>query len=298
MNRELLYELFLRHPSVTTDSRRCSEGAIFFALRGPSFDGNSFAASALEKGCACAVVDNPEVVADERYVLVPDALEALQQLAARHRREWGGPVLQITGTNGKTTTKELITAVLSRRHRVLATQGNLNNHIGVPLTLLRLTADHDFAVVETGASHPGEILALSRLVQADCGLVTNVGEAHLEGFGSLDGVKAAKGELYDDLHRRGKTVFLNALDDTLLGMALERGFVLGQDAIPYVEGRVEESSPFLCAQWKAEPDSPWHRVQTRLVGAYNIANVRAAVTVGLRFGIPPEDIRSIPKPPR
>ena len=209
---EELYARYTEHPVVTTDSRNCPEGSIFFALKGDSFDGNAFALQALEKGCALAVADNPEVAAqDSRIILVPDVLTALQELAALHRRTWGGTVIQITGTNGKTTTKELIAAVLSEGKRVLFTEGNLNNHIGVPLTLLRIRPEeHDIAVIETGANHPGEIADLCRIVQADFGLITNVGRAHLEGFGSFEGVKKTKGELYDDLRRRNKKIFLNA----------------------------------------------------------------------------------------
>ena len=292
MNTEELYSIDLQHPQVTTDSRKCPEGSIFFALRGASFDGNTFAVQALEKGCAAAVVDNPEVAAlDSRLILVDDVLTALQQLAAHHRRVWGGPVLQVTGTNGKTTTKELIAAVLARGKRVLYTEGNLNNHIGVPLTLLRIRpGEHDVAIIETGANHPGEIAALCRIVQADLGLVTNVGRAHLEGFGSLEGVKQTKGELYDDLRCRGKKIFLNAFDDDILQMALGRGFTLHEDALPYVEGRVSVVAPFVEIQWRADVDQPWHTVATHLVGAYNISNLRAAVTVGLHFGIEPEQI--------
>ncbi|HBE55385.1 MAG TPA: UDP-N-acetylmuramoyl-tripeptide--D-alanyl-D-alanine ligase [Prevotellaceae bacterium] len=287
---ESLYALYLQHPQVTTDSRDCPPGSIFFALKGESFDGNLFAARALVQGCSLAVVDNPDVAAGDRFVLVPDVLAALQQLAAMHRLRWGKTVLQITGTNGKTTTKELVSAVLSQTHRVLFTQGNLNNHIGVPRTLLRLTREHDIAVVETGANHPGEIRFLCSLVHADYGLITNVGRAHLLGFGSFEGVKRTKGELYDDISRRGGKIFLNALDDDLCRMARERGLEIGRQAIPYVEARVESCSPFLCIQWREDTDEPWHRVETRLMGAYNIANLRAAITVGLHFGVPPGQI--------
>ena len=291
MKTEDLYAIYCEHPIVTTDSRKCPEDSIFFALKGETFDGNNYAVQALEKGCAFAVVDNPEVAKQaERLILVPDVLKALQELAAHHRKAWGKTVLQITGTNGKTTTKELISAVLSEGKSVLFTEGNLNNHIGVPLTLLRLKPEHDIAVIETGANHPGEIADLCRIVEADCGLITNVGRAHLEGFGSFEGVKQAKGELYDDLKRRGKKVFLNAFDDDLLQMAMERGFVLWEDALPYVEGRVSEVAPYVEMQWRAEDDAPWHTVQTNLIGAYNIANLRAAVTIGLHFGIKPEQI--------
>ena len=292
MNIEELYSIYMQHPHVTTDSRQCPDGSVFFALRGATFDGNEYAVQALQKGCAYAVVDRAEVAAlDKRLILVDDVLGALQQLAAHHRRVWGGPVLQVTGTNGKTTTKELVSCVLAKGKRVLYTEGNFNNHIGVPLTLLRIRpGEHDMAVIETGANHPGEIADLCRLVQADWGLITNVGRAHLEGFGSFEGVKQTKGELYDDLRRRGKQVFLNALDNDILQMALQRGFTLGRDALPYVEGRVSQVAPYLQIQWRADVDQPWHTVSTNLIGAYNISNLRAAVTVGLYFGISPEEI--------
>ena len=292
MNIEELYSIFMQHPHVTTDSRHCPDDSIFFALRGATFDGNEYAVQALQKGCAYAVVDRAEVAKqDKRLILVDDVLGALQQLAAHHRRVWGGPVLQVTGTNGKTTTKELVSCVLAKGKRVLYTEGNFNNHIGVPLTLLRIRpGEHDMAVIETGANHPGEIADLCRLVQADWGLITNVGRAHLEGFGSFEGVKQTKGELYDDLRRRGKQVFLNALDNDILQMALQRGFTLGRDALPYVEGRVSQVAPYLQIQWRADVDQPWHTVSTNLIGAYNISNLRAAVTVGLYFGISPEQI--------
>ena len=291
MDTETLYKIYKAHPVVTTDSRKCPEGSIFFALKGETFDGNNYALSALGKGCAFAVVDNPEVASgDERLILVPDVLKALQELAAYHRKAWGGTVLQVTGTNGKTTTKELISAVLSEGKHVLYTEGNLNNHIGVPLTLLRIKPEHDIAVIETGANHPGEIADLCRIVKADFGLITNVGRAHLEGFGSFEGVKQTKGELYDDLHRRNGKIFINAFDDELLEMALHRGFTLHKDALPYVEGRVSKVAPFVEMQWRADDNLPWHTVQTNLIGAYNIANLRAAVTLGLHFGIAPEQI--------
>ena len=291
MNTEELYAIYKEHPLVSTDSRHPTEGSIFCALKGETFDGNSFAVQALEKGCVFAVVDNPEVAKqDRRLILVPDVLKALQELAAHHRKAWGKTVLQITGTNGKTTTKELIAAVLSEGKRVLFTEGNLNNHIGVPRTLLRIKPEHDIAVIETGANHPGEIADLCRIVGADFGLITNVGRAHLEGFGGFEGVKQTKGELYADLRKRRKRIFINAFDDDLVEMAQHRGFTLGEDALPYVEGRVCEVTPFVKMKWKADVDGAWHQVQTNLIGAYNIANLRAAVTIGLYFGITPEQI--------
>ena len=289
-----LYRIYQEHPVVTTDSRKCPSGSMFFALRGETFNGNQYARQALEQGCAVAVVDDGSVVppGDARFVLVDDVLSTLQQLAAWHRRQWGGPVVQVTGTNGKTTTKELLAAVLGRKYNVHYTQGNLNNHIGVPLTLLGLRAEHNLAVVETGANHPGEIAQLCGFAQADCGLITNVGRAHLEGFGSFEGVKRTKGELYDDLKARGKFIFLNAQDDDLRQMAAERGFNVldGTSCKPYVEAAVTACAPFVEFQWREGEAQPWHTVSTHLVGAYNLANLRAAVTVGLHFGVPASDI--------
>ena len=289
-----LYRIYQEHPVVTTDSRKCPSGSMFFALRGETFNGNQYARQALEQGCAVAVVDDGSVVppGDARFVLVDDVLSTLQQLAAWHRRQWGGPVVQVTGTNGKTTTKELLAAVLGRKYNVHYTQGNLNNHIGVPLTLLGMRAEHNLAVVETGANHPGEIAQLCGYAQADCGLITNVGRAHLEGFGSFEGVKRTKGELYDDLKARGKFIFLNAQDDDLRQMAAERGFCTSDapHCKPYAEGRVSACAPFVEFQWREGEAQPWHTVSTHLVGAYNLANLRAAVTVGLHFGVPASDI--------
>lgn len=305
MNTEELYALYLAHPIVTTDSRKCPEGSIFFALKGETFDGNQYARQALEKGCACAIVDDADVAKqDDRLILVPDVLTALQELAAFHRQKWGRTVLQITGTNGKTTTKELIAAVLSEDKNVLFTEGNLNNHIGVPLTLLRLRPEHEIAVIETGANHPGEIAALCRIVKADFGLITNVGRAHLEGFGGFEGVKKTKGELYADLYQRGGKVFINAMDMDLMQMILDQPLQIFRseeaepeweegrefDCIPYIQGRVSNVAPFVEVQWQEGIDKPWHTVKTSLIGAYNIANIRAAITVGLYFGITPEQI--------
>lgn len=288
MKTEELYELFLQFPEITTDSRTCPEGSMFFALKGENFDGNLYAMQAIDKGCALAVVDRPDVIpkGDSRFVIVDDVLKSLQSLAAYHRKQMNIPVIQITGTNGKTTTKELLSAVLSRKHNTLYTQGNLNNHIGVPRTLLRMTSEHKIAVIETGANHPGEIAFLCDMVQADCGLITNVGRAHLEGFGSFDGVKRTKGELYDDLHNRNCFTFINTKDTDLTAMAQERGI----STIPYVEGNIEECNPMLCVRWFCPQEGKWHTVQTNLIGSYNLANVLSAITVGLHFGVMPNDI--------
>lgn len=288
MNIEQLYSAFLQCPAITTDSRNCPPGSMFFALKGGNFDGNLYATAALEKGCAMAVVDNPEVAVpdDSRYLLVNDVLSAMQSLAALHRQRLGTRVIQVTGTNGKTTTKELLAAVLSQRFRTLCTQGNLNNHIGVPLTLLRLRPEHEVAIVETGANHPGEIAFLCKMVQADYGLVTNVGRAHLEGFGSFEGVKRTKGELYDDLKSRSCPVFINTTDASLMDMALERNL----DTIPYVKGEVDGCTPMLHVRWYCPDENRWHTVATHLIGAYNLANVLSAISVGLYFGVEPQQI--------
>ncbi len=343
MTIEQLYEIYQQHPVVTTDSRNCPEGSIFFALKGDNFNGNRFAAAALEQGCAYAVVDEESeelgVWSEElgaRIILVDDVLTTLQQLAHFHRLHFRGPVLQITGTNGKTTTKELVSTVLAQKYNVLFTQGNLNNHIGVPRTLLRLTADHDIAVIETGANHPGEIKTLAEIVAPDCGLITNVGVAHIEGFGSFEGVVKTKGELYDFLRSKEERskgskeerskgskeerskgldaapfIFLNADNEHLCNIAH------GLPAVSYgsmghgydVEGEVVECAPFLKLRWRSKLNgqpqtanvqcstvnvqrSMVNEVQTHLIGAYNIDNVLAAISVGLRFGVEPAQINA------
>lgn len=289
MELEKLYELYRKHPEVTTDSRRTPKGSMFFALRGESFDGNLFASKALEGGCAVAVVDNPSVAHDERYVLVDDVLATLQQLAHYHREQMPGKmIIQITGTNGKTTTKELVSSVLTQVAPVQWTQGNLNNHIGVPLTLLTLEDDNGFGVIETGANHPGEIAQLSEIVDPDMGLITNVGRAHLEGFGSFEGVKKTKGELYHYIQEHNKIgIFLNASDANLCEMAK------GLPAVRYgltgaegaeVWGEVVECNPFVKFRYR-QAHTQWHVVQTHLIGSYNIHNLMAAVAVGMQFGV-------------
>ena len=285
-----LYETFLRHPVVTTDTRNCPAGSIFFALRGTTFNGNDFARQALDAGCAYAVVDDPQLAGKPNMILVDDVLVALQQLANYHRRTLETPILQITGTNGKTTTKELTAAVLAEKHNVLFTQGNFNNHIGVPKTLLRLRPEHELAVIETGANHPGEIAALSEIVDPDCGLITNVGKAHLEGFGSLDGVIHTKGELYDYLREKpGSLIFLHADNELLTpiahGLKAER---YGKPGMDYdVEGEVVECNPFLKFRFRVK-GGEWLTVQTHLIGVYNVTNALAAACVGHHFGVTPE----------
>lgn len=292
MELEELYKVFLAHPVVTTDSRKCPRGSMFFALKGESFNGNAFAAKALEQGCAVAVVDEAEyaVKGDNRYILVDNVLETLQALAHYHREQMPSKmIIQITGTNGKTTTKELVSTVLSQIAPVQYTQGNLNNHIGVPLTLLTLQDDGGFGIIETGANHPGEIAFLSKIVDADMGLITNVGRAHLAGFGSFEGVKKTKGELYDYIRDNGKIgIFLNVSSPELPQMAQGLGAVryglTGAEGAE-VWGEVVECNPFVKFRYRQDHVA-WQTVQTHLIGAYNIHNLMTAVAVGMQFGVP------------
>ena len=291
MKLSALYQIFLDCQLVTTDSRNCPEGSLFIALKGESFNGNAFAGKALETGCAYAVIDEPEyaIEGDQRYILVDDCLQTLQQLANYHRRQLGTRVIGITGTNGKTTTKELISAVLSQSHNILYTLGNLNNHIGVPSTLLRLKAEHDLAVIEMGANHPGEIKFLSEIVEPDCGIITNVGKAHLEGFGSFEGVIRTKGELYDYIRRSKGKIFIKKENEYLQSIAkgIEQiTYGNGDDA--FASGQVVSCDPFLVFNWKQQ--GKLHTVETHMIGSYNLDNVLAAVAVGRFFKIPAERI--------
>ena len=291
MTTEELYSIYLDCGCrVTTDSRKITGGEIFFALKGENFDGNDYALAALEKGAAWAVADRKELPQNDRLIVVDDAFAALQQLAVWHRTHLRGgrlPVIGLTGTNGKTTTKNLIRAVLSRKYRVSATEGNLNNDIGVPLTLLAMPRDTEIAVVEMGANHPDDIAKLVRVSQPDYGLITNVGRAHLLGFGSFEGVKAAKGELYKWLGgRRGSVIFINEDDAELRGMAAGLPCHFFGYGLEYQHAEVLECTP----------EEPYLRIRldgevirTRLIGAYNACNVLAAIAIGDYFGVPRHD---------
>ena len=290
---EHLYRCFVQSCGITTDTRQCEAGMMFVALRGANFDGNSYAAKALELGCSYVVVDNPDyaVEDDGRVLLVDDSLKALQQLARHHRRQLKTPIVGITGTNGKTTTKELVAAVLAKKYHILYTQGNLNNHIGVPLTLLALTSEHEMAIVEMGANHPGDIKELVDIAEPDYGLITNVGMAHLQGFGSFEGVMSTKGEMYDYLRTTPqRSIFLNVDNPHLTKMAE------GLDAVTYgqtveadIQGSLTACDPYLRFRWQAG-GGEWHEVATQLIGSYNLDNALCAVAVGHRFGVMPEEI--------
>ena len=282
-----IYSLFLKHPRICTDSRHLVPGSLFFALKGPNFNGNAYAAEALEKGAAYAIVDEAEFAVNDRCILVGDALKCLQDLGTHHRRQSDATIIALTGSNGKTTTKELISRVLNRKYNTLSTRGNLNNHIGVPLTLLRLEKETEMAVIEMGANHQGEIAFLSRLAEPDYGYITNFGKAHLEGFGGVEGVIKGKSELYTYLLGAGKHVLLNADDpiqrEKLQGYNKKIGFsttdpdyfqIEDLGATPYVTLRVEGVT-----------------IQTQLSGAYNFPNCAIAVLAGKYFDVPLSDIK-------
>ena len=284
-----LYDLFIHNPQITTDSRNCPKGSIFFALKGDKFDGNQYAGKALASGCVYAVIVNPDYYIGERTILVDNVLKTLQQLAHHHRKVLGLPIIGITGTNGKTTTKELLAAVLSTKFNLLYTEGNFNNHIGVPLTLLRLTHDHEMAVIEMGASHPGDIKELVDIVHPNYGIITNVGRAHLEGFGSFEGVIRTKGELYDYIRRSKGKIFIKKENEYLQSIAkgIEQiTYGNGDDA--FASGQVVSCDPFLVFNWKQQ--GKLHTVETHMIGSYNLDNVLAAVAVGRFFKIPAERI--------
>ena len=291
MEISILYNYFKECGKVTTDTRNCPEGSMFIALKGETFNGNAFARQALEKGCRYAVVDEAEYADAPNIFLVDNCLETLQLLAREHRRALGTPIVGITGTNGKTTTKELIATVLQKRYKTLYTQGNLNNHIGVPLTLLGLTEEHEMAVVEMGANHPGEIRTLVHIAEPDCGLITNVGKAHLEGFGSFEGVVKTKSELYDYLRSKENAFIFLDKDNEVLCQASANlegiGYGLESEGL-YVKGKLHACAPFLAFEWEYEGVS--HEVNTHLIGAYNVKNALAAIAVGCRFGVSAEAI--------
>lgn len=286
-----LYEIFSSCNGVSTDSRNVKNGALFFALRGENFDGNRFATAALASGAKFAVVDDENLEKNEKLIFVKNSLETLRELAAFHRKKLGTKIVAITGTNGKTTTKELVAAVLKEKFRTHFTQGNLNNHIGVPLTLLDLRAEHEIAIVEMGANHPGEIADSAELTAPNFGLITNVGKAHLLGFGSFEGVRKTKGELFDFLRKTGGKIFINSSDENLVKISnnLEKINYSTQDETADVFGKIVKCEPFLEFSWKAK-NGKENFVKTSLIGTYNINNLLAAVCVGKYFGVEDEKI--------
>ncbi|NQT78480.1 MAG: UDP-N-acetylmuramoyl-tripeptide--D-alanyl-D-alanine ligase [Bacteroidetes bacterium] len=286
-----LYRQYLLSSGVTTDSRCVKKGNIFFALKGGNFDGNAYAAAALENGAALAIIDNEEFNTVPGCLLVPDVLSCLQDLAAYHRKQLSIPVIGLTGTNGKTTTKELIYKVLSGKYDTHATAGNYNNHIGVPLTILGISEHTEIAVVEMGANHIGEIALLCEIASPGYGLITNIGKAHLEGFGGYQGVIKAKTEMFDYLRKVAGTAFVNHDDAFLMSLAGKlKKLTYGTDAGADLRGQVTSSIPFLEILWHTDDASL--QIPSQLYGDYNFENIMAAICVGMSFGVDPKDIVS------
>jgi len=294
---EELYHLYQQHSVISTDTRKIASDSLFFALKGDKFDANTFAEQALAAGAAYAVIDDLQYQLGEKYLLVGNVLTALQDLARHHRRQLTIPVIGLTGTNGKTTTKELINSVLSQRFNTYATQGNLNNHIGVPLTILSINSTHEAAVIEMGANHQKEIELLCTISQPTHGLITNVGKAHLEGFGGVEGVKKGKGELYDYLKASGGITFVNSDSPDLMAMqnarSLKNVVYYGSiDLENLVSGQLTENSPYLTLQWTNNENGKSYDVRSQLTGAYNLDNILAAICIGIYFKLNPEEINA------
>ncbi len=284
-----IYFSYIKGRRVTTDSRDIQKGDVFIALKGENFNGNGYAAQALEKGAGFAVIDEEKYADGDRYICVPDALAFLQQIANFHRRQLAIPILGITGTNGKTTTKELCNAVLSRKFKTFATQGNYNNHIGVPLTLLSMDETTELGIVEMGANHPGEIETLCNIAEPDFGIITNIGRAHLEGFGSYENIIKTKKELYDHLFAKKGKVFVNAGDELLLQLSE------GHDRETYgingnlIKGEIKQTIPYLVYSLKTLKGDLY--IKTHLIGSYNFDNAMAASAVGVFWGVEPLEIQ-------
>ncbi len=294
MQIENLYAIYQKYPFISTDTRNILPKSIFFALKGANFNGNEFADQALVSGAAYVVIDEESFKKGDNYIVVENVLETLQALARYHRKQLQIPVIGITGTNGKTTSKELLYAVLSQHYKTFATKGNLNNHIGVPLSLLSVDDSYEMVIIEMGANHLGEIAFLSNIAQPTHGLITNVGKAHLEGFGSFEGVKKTKGELYDYLQDHEGTLFLQGDNPHLVEMASQRKISktirYGFSEVNDVIGKLLIADPYLSIEWNEKGSSAKFEVQTNLTGSYNTENFLAAIAVGLYFNLSPEEI--------
>lgn len=292
MNVEELHQIFLRTPDITTDSRDVKPNSVFFALTGDNFNGNKYAKQALDEGCPYAVIDDVNFKLDDRYIVVDNVLNTLQELARYHRKKFNIPILAITGSNGKTTTKELVSGILGSKYKVVCTKGNFNNHIGVPLTLLRLNKETEIGVVEMGANHPGEISDLCQLAEPSHGIITNIGHAHIEGFGSFENVIKAKSELYNWLRKNNGVIFQNSEDEILKGIVHA-----SDEIIPYSVSANKESTfsitkadPYLEVKWiHNNVEIP---LKTQLFGTYNIENLAAAISIGLYFQVDVDEIKA------
>ena len=286
METHKLYQLFRQYPIVTTDSRNIPANSIFFALKGENFNGNKYAGEALLKGAAFAIIDEPEFAVDDRMILVDDVLTSIQKLARFHRDELKIPILAITGTNGKTTTKELIATVLTKKFRIKSTQGNLNNHIGVPLTILSMTPETEIGIVEMGANHIGEIKFLCEIANPDFGMVTNMGKAHLEGFGSFEGVIQTKSEMYGFLRQKGGNCFINADNPLLIKQAKDlEQITYGKSDGCFLTGELATTGYSLVV--KALFPKGWLYLKSKLIGDYNFENLLAAACIGKYFEVDP-----------
>lgn len=293
-----LYQIYLQHPQVSTDTRQLPEGALFFALKGGNFDGNKFAQAALDNGAAYVVIDNPDFQSGEQMLLVPNVLHALQELANFHRRQFDIPVIAIGGSNGKTTTKELVSNVLSSHYPCHFTKGNFNNHIGVPLTLLSMPLNTEVAVIEMGTNQAGDIEELCRIAMPTHGLLTNIGKEHLEGFGDLEGVKKAEGELFEYLKHHHGCVFVNLSEEYLADMAQDNpmkvGYLLSENLVPesgLIEVQAIQTMPFVKAAFLSD-DGPCVELETQLFGNHNFNNVMTAIALGVYFKVPASKIKT------
>lgn len=288
-----LYEYYIKHPVVCTDTRAITPGCLFFALKGENFNGNLFAKQALDQGAAFAVIDDQTIAADKNYLLVDDVLLTLQQLAKYHRQKLAIPVIALTGSNGKTTTKELIYAVLSQKYDTHATKGNLNNHIGVPLTLLAIKTSTEIAIVEMGANHQQEIAMLCKIAEPNYGLITNIGKAHLEGFGGIEGVRKGKGEMYDHLENTQGTVFINTDNEELINLLKNKKLNevrYGSKPDGIISGYLTGSDPFLKLIWINNQDQ--YQLKTNLTGIYNFENTLTAIAIGVYFNLTADEINT------
>ena len=284
MNIEALYDIFKSHAVISTDTRKISKGCLFFALKGEKFNGNEFAKKAIDLGASYAIIDDEQYKTSEQFVLVNDVLETLQFLANHHRKQFNIPFIGITGTNGKTTTKEFINAILTKKYKTVFTQGNLNNHIGVPLTLLSISSDCEIAIIEMGANHVGEINFLCNIVEPNYGIITNIGTAHIEGFGNNEGVKKTKNELYQFIKSIEGKVFTNSDDPTLVELSNSLNKYTYGDSNADCNGKLLSSTPSLKLIWNNET------ITSQLYGSYNYQNILAAICIGNYFNVPSNDI--------
>jgi len=293
-NTQQLYEIYKKYPLICTDTRAITDGCLFFALKGENFDANTFAEQALTNGAAFAIIDNPEFAKNDKCLLVDDVLKALQDLAKHHRKQLNIPVIGLTGSNGKTTTKELIRAVLAEKFKTFATKGNLNNHIGVPLSILSMQSDVEIAVIEMGANHQKEIEFLCEIAQPTHGLITNVGMAHLDGFGGFEGVKKGKAELYAYLKNHHGFAFINRNNPYLLEMSevadLNKVIYYGSEKENVVSGKLKHSDPLIEFEWANHAGN--YEAKANLTGTYNFENILAAICIGNFFELTPAQINN------